>query len=154
MRKHEVVHDANSTAPEQLIQAVGLVRFVNRRLLLVRADYQAAFYLPGGKIDPGETEVQALCREVREELGVGLLGADFFGRYVTDAVGQGYGVQVELSCYTGELDGVPEPAAEIAELAWCTREEYAAHEVTAPAIVALFADLDGGFNGEQRAGSR
>ncbi|MCI2417730.1 NUDIX domain-containing protein [Saccharopolyspora sp. K220] len=134
--------DAMSPAAEQLIRAVGLVRFVAGRLLLVRADYQTAFYLPGGKIDPGETEVQALHREVREELGVGLVGADFLGRYLTDAVGQGDGVQVELACYTGELDGAPQPAAEIAELAWLTRAEYVAHPVTAPAIVALFADLD------------
>ncbi|MGP4019214.1 NUDIX hydrolase [Saccharopolyspora sp. 5N708] len=134
--------DAMSSAAEQLIRAVGLVRFVDRRLLLVRADYQIAFYLPGGKIDPGETEVQALHREVREELGVGMVGAEFFGRYVTDAVGQGDGVRVELSCYAGELDGLPRPAAEIAELAWLTRAEYLSHRVTAPAIVALFADLD------------
>jgi 8-oxo-dGTP diphosphatase len=140
VRKHEDVPDSMSSAPE-LIRAVGLVRFVDRRLLLVRADYQAAFYLPGGKIDPGETEVQALHREVREELGVGLVRAGFLHRYVADAVGQGDGVRVDLSCYTGELDGTPEPAAEIAELAWLTRDEYLAHEVTAPAIVALFADL-------------
>ncbi|MBB5153398.1 NUDIX hydrolase [Saccharopolyspora phatthalungensis] len=146
------MHDATSSTPERLIRAAGLVRFVDRRLLLVRADYQTAFYLPGGKIDPGETEVQALHREVREELGVDLVGAEFLGRYVADAVGQGDGVQVELSCYTGELEGVPEPAAEIAELAWLTREEYLAHRVTAPAIVALFADLDGDFHGNRPAG--
>ncbi|WP_229679764.1 NUDIX hydrolase [Saccharopolyspora thermophila] len=140
MRKHEDVHNSTSPAP-RLIRAVGLVRYVDRRLLLVRADYQVAFYLPGGKIDPGETEVEALHREVREELGVGLRGADFLGRYLADAVGQGDGVRVELACYAGELDGEPRPAAEIAELAWLTRDEYLAHEVTAPAIVALFADL-------------
>ncbi|GAA4612846.1 NUDIX hydrolase [Saccharopolyspora hordei] len=130
-----------SPTPE-VIRAVGLVRFADRRLLLVRADRQEAFYLPGGKIDPGETEQQALHREVREELGVGLVGARFFRRYETDAVGQGDGVQVSLSCYSGELDGEPQPAAEIAELAWMTREEYLARPVTAPAIVALYADLD------------
>lgn len=141
MRKHEDVPEAKFSTPE-VIHAVGLVRFADRRLLLVRADYQDAFYLPGGKIDPGETEVQALHREIREELGVGLVGADFYRRYETDAVGQGDGVQVSLSCYSGELDGEPEPAAEIAELAWMTREEYLARPVTAPAIVALYADLD------------
>ncbi|RKT83308.1 ADP-ribose pyrophosphatase YjhB, NUDIX family [Saccharopolyspora antimicrobica] len=141
MRKHEDVPEAKYSTSE-VIRAVGLVRFADRRLLLVRADYQDAFYLPGGKIDPGETEVQALHREVREELGVELVGPDFYRRYETDAVGQGEGVQVSLSCYSGELDGEPVPAAEIAELAWMTREEYLARPVTAPAIVALYADLD------------
>ncbi|GAA4841542.1 NUDIX hydrolase [Saccharopolyspora rosea] len=137
MRKHDGVHDPTP----RLIRAVGLVRFVADRLLLVRADYQEAFYLPGGKIDPGETELEALHREVREELGVGLTGVGFTGRYRADAVGQGDGVRVELACYSGVPDGEPVPAAEIAELAWMTREEYLARPVTAPAIVALFDDL-------------
>ncbi|WP_324263575.1 NUDIX hydrolase [Saccharopolyspora mangrovi] len=125
-----------------LIKAVGLVRFVDRRLLLVRSEDQEAFYLPGGSIEPGETEAEALHREVAEELGVVLREPEFLARYRTDAVGRGEGVQVDLACYTGVLDGEPIASAEIAELGWFTRTEYAKHRVTAPAILDLYADLD------------
>lgn len=124
------------------IRAVGLVHVAGGKLLLVRAARQRAFYLPGGKIDPGETELQALHREVREELGAGLSGAQFHGRYTADAVGQGAGARVELACYRGVPDAEPRPSAEIAEVAWMDRAEYLAGSVTAPAIVELLADLD------------
>ncbi|GAB3284664.1 NUDIX hydrolase [Parasphingorhabdus pacifica] len=125
------------------IRAVGLVHVVDGRLLLVRSKKQSAFYLPGGKIDPGETELHALHREVREELGLVLRPRSerFVGRYVTDACGQGVGVRVNLGCYAAEVEGAPRPAAEIAEVEWMTAVEYGARPETAPAVVALWNDL-------------
>lgn len=124
---------------------MGLVHRDEHGLLLVRADYQRAYYLPGGKIDPGETELGALRRELREELGVELRDPRFRARYVTEAVGQGDGVQVDLACYTAELEGTPIPSAEIADLRRCTSTEYLADpQIQAPAIVALYHDLDDG----------
>ncbi|WP_461142799.1 NUDIX hydrolase [Salinifilum aidingensis] len=123
-----------------VIRAVGLVHFAAGRLLLVRAARQRSFYLPGGKIDPGETELEALRREVREELGGEVRAPRLLGRYRADAVGQGAGVQVELSCYAGQLRGEPRPAAEIAELAWMTRAEYRATAEPAPAVLAMWAE--------------
>ncbi|HET6311147.1 MAG TPA: NUDIX domain-containing protein [Candidatus Nitrosotalea sp.] len=38
----------------------------NRRLLTVRTSGKDAFYLPGGKREPGESDLDALLREVRE----------------------------------------------------------------------------------------
>ncbi|QUH00296.1 NUDIX domain-containing protein [Saccharopolyspora erythraea] len=136
MRKHGPVSET--------IRVVGLVHRVDGRVLLVRARWHAAFYLAGGKIEAGETELGALRREVDEELGVGLVAGSerFVGRYVTDAYGQGEGVQVDLSCYAAELSGQPEPAAEIAEMAWMTCAEYLAQPETAPAVVALLRDLE------------
>lgn len=134
VRKHERMNS--------LIKAVGLVRFADRRLLLVRSEDQEAFYLPGGTIETGETEQHALHREVAEELGVVLREPEFFARYRNDAVGRGDGVEVDLACYTGTFDGEPVASAEIAELGWFTRAEYAEHRVTAPAILDLYADLD------------
>ena len=138
MRKHERVSET--------LRVVGLVHRMDGRALLVRARWHAAFYLAGGKIEPGETELEALHREVAEELGVGLRAGteSFVGRYVTDAYGQGEGVRVDLACYSAELTGEPQPAAEIAEMAWMTCGEYLAQAERAPAVVALMKDLDAG----------
>jgi 8-oxo-dGTP diphosphatase len=156
VRKHERVTepatDGLATGPcgaaarpgqPRTIRAVGLVHRDEHGLLLVRADHQRAYYLPGGKIDPGESEVEALRREVREELGVELRDPRFHARYVADAVGQGEGVQVDLACYTAGIEGTPAPAAEIADLRRCSAAEYLADpEIQAPAILALYRDLE------------
>ncbi|GGM42776.1 hypothetical protein GCM10012275_12140 [Longimycelium tulufanense] len=133
------------TEPET-IRTVGLLHVVHGRLLLVRPRGKAAFYLPGGKLEPGETEPEALRREVREELGVELVNGTVRGhrRYLAPAYGEGDGVLVDLSCYTAELAGEPAPSAEVAELALVTRDEYLAHPETAPAIVELLGDLHTG----------
>ena len=55
-----------------MITVVGLVHVEAGRLLVVRSRNKKAFYLPGGKIEPGETPSDAVRREVREELGIEL----------------------------------------------------------------------------------
>ncbi|GAA2332445.1 hypothetical protein GCM10009854_04620 [Saccharopolyspora halophila] len=157
MRKHERVTEPVSDGPAAgprgdaarpeppTIRAVGLVLYAADRLLLVRASGQRAYYLPGGKIDPGETELEALHREAREELGVELRETRFYARYVTDAVGQRPGTQVDLACYTATIEGTPTPAAEITDLRHLTRAEYLADpEIQAPAIRTLYTDLTSG----------
>jgi 8-oxo-dGTP diphosphatase len=53
---------------------VGAVLVRSGRMLAARrsapADLAGGWELPGGKVDPGETERQAVVREIREELGV------------------------------------------------------------------------------------
>ncbi|KAA2264056.1 NUDIX domain-containing protein [Solihabitans fulvus] len=126
-----------------VIRVVGLVHVEDGRLLVVRARHQGAFYLPGGKLEPGETEQEALHREVREELLVGIVDGSVrqLGRYRAPAYGEGPDTVVDMACYFGVLDGSPEPAAEIAELTMVTEGEYAAHPETAPAIRLLLRDL-------------
>jgi 8-oxo-dGTP pyrophosphatase MutT (NUDIX family) len=124
-----------------VISVVGLVHVHEGRLLVVRSHHKGAFYLPGGKLEPGETPVQALHREVAEELGVGLRDVAEHNRYLEPAYGEGPDTLVDMACFTAELTGTPEPSGEIAELRRVTAAEYAAHPETAPAIHRLLDDL-------------
>jgi len=104
------------------IHKVGLLVVRDNRILLCRQwDAPAPLILPGGKIEPGETEEQCLSRELTEELGdVHTDGLWKIGTYVHRAAtrpGEApRAIQVEL--YGGQLQGEPEPRSEISELVW------------------------------------
>jgi 8-oxo-dGTP diphosphatase len=124
-----------------MITVVGLVHVEAGRLLVVRSRNKKAFYLPGGKIEPGETLADALRREVSEELGVEAHDPVELKRYVAPAYGEGEGAMVDMTCFTAALKGAPRPAGEIAELTYVTRAEYREHAETAPAIHDVLDDL-------------
>src|SRR3989344_7170769 len=58
-----------------LAVVIGIIRDNNGKILLqkridrIRADADGKWELPGGKIDFGESPEEALCREIKEEIG-------------------------------------------------------------------------------------
>ena len=115
----------NQHATEKLPLRKGVVAVVVRedrylvicRSQLVRAP--GAFCFPGGHIEPGETDEQALVREFQEELGAPIEPIRELWRNTTRW-------QIELAWWLGTIspdqDLVPN-AAEVAEYHWLTGDE-------------------------------
>ena len=93
--------------PPLLVAAVALVR--DRRVLMVTARDRDVYYMPGGKIDPGETAAQGAAREAREEVSLALdpdaLTELFEVR--TQAHGEPDGREVHMRVFRAETDAVP-----------------------------------------------
>ncbi len=84
----------------QLVTA-GLLVIRDRKLLLAFSKNKQCFYLPGGKVDAGETPIAALCREVAEELNVSLEESDlqYYMHVTAPAYGETNGVIMEQDCF-------------------------------------------------------
>ncbi|MFJ8440275.1 TIGR00730 family Rossman fold protein [Kitasatospora griseola] len=127
-------------ADEAVLDSVGWICVRDRRLLAVRTHGKDAFYLPGGKLEPGETPARALARELGEELGLTCTPEDLAHAHTVEAPAHGRpGVRLRMRCYTGPAEGALAPGAEIAELAWITAADS---DRCAPALRELMARLD------------
>jgi len=104
--------------PTATLTSVGWLQVQDGRLLGVRTRGRNRFYLPGGKPEPGETEEEALIREVGEELGLQL--TDVRPAFTVEAPAHGLAVETELTmhCFHARAVGEPRPLGEIEELAW------------------------------------
>ena len=103
------------------IDTVAWVHLVNGRILCARPHGMDVFYIPGGKREGTESDLEALQREIAEELTVTLLTGTVRHARTYQAqqpAGQLGVATVRMSCYTGEYSGTLAPSSEIAELAW------------------------------------
>ena len=101
---------------------VGLLAVRDGKILFCRKRHTTSLLiLPGGCREPGESALDCLTRELREELGeVSTAAVELVGIYTDQAAGssaaQPKTVRIEL--YQAELIGEPAPHSEIAELVW------------------------------------
>lgn len=101
---------------------VALLAIREGRVLLCRKNRDTSLLItPGGCYEPGETAMECLNRELREELGDVRTGSlEYVGTYThvaaSDTPGPAKAVRVEL--HRGELIGEPRASAEIKELVW------------------------------------
>lgn len=105
--------------------AAALLIGADGRTLLVRKRGTTAFMQPGGKIEPGEPAVEALARELEEELGLVIdpAQAGYLGTFSATAANEpGFEVRCELFEVRIDVDVVP--AAEIEEVVWIGADSH------------------------------
>ncbi len=126
------------------IDKLALVHVRDRRVLVARSRGRAAWYLPGGKREAGESDAAALVREIAEELAVDLdlAGLVFVGDFEAQADGKPAGTFVRLRCYRGELVGEPKASAEIEAIAWIGSEALDACSPAARIAIEALREQD------------
>lgn len=113
-----------------------LYRSEDQILLCQRVDC-GKWEFPGGKIEAGESETEALHREIKEELGIGVTIARHITRYVHS---YGKNLQVDLSFYRCHLDKSQEakrnPAVH-SQIVWVSPQAVSRQDILAGNLPVL-----------------
>ncbi len=122
----QVEHSPSPAAgprPTVLRVAAGIVTDPAGRTLLVRKRGTSAFMQAGGKIEPGESALDALARELREEIGLELDPdrTEYLGSFRAVAANEPDTV-VRAEVFALVTSAVVSPQGEIEELLWLEGE--------------------------------
>jgi 8-oxo-dGTP diphosphatase len=117
--KHFILasHPLSSDFVAPIRIAAAIINNAEGQTLLVRKHGTSVFIQPGGKINSGETPLEALRRELNEELNCIPVRTRFCGNFSAPAANEPQQT-VEAAIYRVEVEGTIAPAAEIAEIAW------------------------------------
>lgn len=137
------MYTMNSKTQRTVCNTVGLVVIQENKLLLAFSNNKKAWYLPGGKIDAGETPVQALQREILEELGIQLQTTDlqYYTHITALAFGEEENLVMEQDCYRYTLTEKLQPGNEIGGVQFFSPEQYAYEPAQVPGVIQLFKQL-------------
>jgi 8-oxo-dGTP diphosphatase len=124
-----------------MIDKVGLLTIRDNKVLLCRKKRGTPLLiLPGGKREAGESSLECLARELREELGdVTAVSPELIGVYTHAAAGDPEKI-LRIELYRAGLAGEARAESEIGELVWFGPEDDRA--MLAPSLAELiFPDL-------------
>lgn len=106
-----------------MIHKIGAAIVKEGQLLVVsKKKFPDYYMLPGGKLEVGETELEALARELKEELQLDLVSASLLGNYETTSM-----LETEsmfLTVYIVQIKGEPKPDNEILAYKWIPIEAH------------------------------
>jgi 8-oxo-dGTP pyrophosphatase MutT (NUDIX family) len=122
------------------IDKLAFIDIQDRKVLETCSRGKDTWYIPGGKREEGESDTDALIREVKEELSVDLIPETIqhHGTFEAQAHGKPEGTIVRMTCYTAGYEGELCPSAEVEKLDWFT---YAQIDKVSPVDKLIFDDL-------------
>ena len=110
-----------------VVQVVGAALVDGDRVLVAQRSggpYDGCWEFPGGKVEPGESQLAALARECAEELGVVVRAGDFLGEVPLDGVvGGGPRGASTMRVWAARIVSGEPVAHEHAALRWVTADE-------------------------------
>lgn len=94
-----------------MIEVVSAAIVTNSYILLSQrapnASYAFKWHAPGGKVEPDESHLGALRRELRQELGIELVGGLWSVVYVHELLSPRTGEMIRVHCYALRLEDIP-----------------------------------------------
>jgi 8-oxo-dGTP diphosphatase len=120
-----------------VIDKLAWIEIQNKQILSTKSFGKDKYYIPGGKREAGESDKEALVREIKEELSVDLIdeSIQYVGTFEAQAHGKPEGVNVKMTCYTASYTGQIKNAAEIEEVIWLN---YADKDKTSGVDIIIF----------------
>ncbi len=122
------------------IDKLAFIEIGDRKILVTLSRGKDTWYIPGGKREQNETDLEALMREVKEELDVDVIADSVnpYGVFEAQAHGKPEGTFVRMTCYMASYHGVLKPSAEIEKLDWFAHSQK---NQCSPVDVLIFNDL-------------
>ena len=125
------------------LPTAGLVVVKGDKLLLAYSKNKKAWYLPGGKIDDGESSLETLQREIFEELNT-VLNAErlkYYCHITAPAYGEEPPIIMEQDCFIYQLNEKIEPKNEIGEVRFFDIKMYQSEPAQVPGVLLVFDKL-------------
>lgn len=107
------------------IDKLAFIEIKDRKILVTLSKGKDTWYIPGGKREQGESDLQALTREVQEELFVEIVpnSVKTYGVFEAPAHGKPEGTVVRMTCYMASYNGALIPNSEIEKMDYFTHSQ-------------------------------
>lgn len=123
-----------------MIDKIAWIYIKDKKILSTLSKGKDTYYIPGGKRENFENDVETLTREIKEELSVDILtdSIKYYGTFKAQAHGKKEGIVVKMSCYMADFKGVLKEDSEIDKIVWL---KYCDVDKISPVDKLIFEDL-------------
>lgn len=129
---------------DKIIDKVALISISEKKVLTALSKSKSKLYLPGGKRESNESDIECLKREIMEELNVEINESSvrYFETFQAPADGKENDVLVKMTCYFADYSGTLEAASEIDSFEWITSNDIDRTSAVVKLIIGKLKELD------------